>query len=440
MLDPRFVAAEPDLVKQHLTRRHAGDDAFASVDRIVALTGRRTELVTEQGDLRAERNRLSKEIGGLFKQGKRDEAEAAKAQVQEVNARVGVIEQELALVEGEQRDLAMRLPNLLDDAVPEGASDEDNIEVSRWGTPRTFDFTPEAHVEVGDKLGILDMAKAAELSGARFSLLKGYGARLERALINFFLDLHTGEHGYTELQVPVIVQKHVPFGTGQLPKFSDDMFKLEQPLNGSPAYLIPTAEVPVTNLHRESILEDGEMNRKYVTFTPCFRSEAGSAGKDVRGLMRVHQFHKVELVQITRPEDSEAAHEEMVGQAEKCLQLLGLPYRKMLLCGGDIGFGARKCYDLEVWVPSQDRYREISSISNCGDFQGRRMNTRCRPAQAPGEKKKAKPVFVHTLNGSALAVGRTMLALLENYQQADGSVEIPEVLRPYMGVDVLRPQ
>lgn len=439
MLDPREIAKTPEVIKASLTRRHASDEAFAAVDRIVELTSSRNGLVTERDELRSSRNTLSKAIGGLYKQGKREEAEAKKAEVAAGNARIAELEEQLNALEGEQRYLAMTLPNLLDDVVPEGQSDEDNPIVKTWGEPRVFDFEPNNHVDLGEALGILDMERGAKLSGSRFSVLKGMGARLERALMNFFLDLHTGEYGYTEMMVPYVVQKHVPEGTGQLPKFSEDMFKIEGTLNGSEAYLIPTAEVPLTNLHAGEILASDELPKKFVSFTPCFRSEAGSAGRDVRGLMRLHQFHKVELVQLTTAEGSEAAHEEMVRQAEHALELLNIPYRKVLLCGGDIGFGARKCFDLEAWVPSQGKYREISSLSNCGDFQARRMNLRYRPEQGDA-KKKPKPVFAHTLNGSGLALGRTMLAILENYQQEDGSVLVPDALKPYMGVDVIRPQ
>lgn len=438
MLDPRLVATDPDLIKAHLTRRRADAEAFAAVDRIVALAGGRSAIVTERDELRALRNTLSKAIGELFKSGQRDAAEAKKAEVTANNARIAELEQTLGDLEAELRTLGLHLPNLLADDVPEGKSDADNTVVATWGEPGTFGFTPAAHVEVGEALDILDLERAAKLSGARFSVLKGLGARLERSLLNFFLDMHTGEHGYTELMVPYMVNADMCEGTGQLPKFAADMFKLAEPVNGRDAYLIPTAEVPVTNLHREEILEEAELPKRYVCFTPCFRSEAGSAGRDVRGLIRVHQFHKVELVWLTTPETSAEAHEQLTAHAEEGLRRLGLPYRKVLLCGGDTSFSAHRCYDLEVWLPSQGAYREVSSCSTFGDFQARRMNLRFRPS--PGEDGKTqKPRFAHTLNGSGLPLGRVLVAILENYQQADGSVVVPEVLRPYMGVDVIRP-
>jgi seryl-tRNA synthetase len=437
MLDPRWVAEDPDAVKANLTRRGADDSSFQIVDRLVALQERRTELVRRRDSLREERNQRSKAIGQLYREGKRDEAEASKAEVTKVNATIGVLEDELRNIEGDRRDLALHLPNVLADDVPPGKSEDDNVEVLTWGEPRSFDFEPQPHVEVGERLGILDLERSAKIAGSRFSVLFGHGARLERALINFFLDVHTGEHGYTETLVPYMVHANVAEGTGQLPKFADDMFKLEGTLNGSDTYLIPTAEVPVTNLHREEILDEDELPKRFVAFTPCFRSEAGSAGRDVRGLMRVHQFHKVELVHVVKPEDSAEAHEALTSHAETCLQRLGLPYRKVLLCAGDTSFGAARCYDLEVWLPSQGTFREVSSCSNFHDFQARRMDLRYRPASEG--KKKAKPRFAHTLNGSGLAVGRTLLAILENYQEADGSVVVPEVLRPYMGTDRLVP-
>ena len=431
MLDPRDIAQNPDAVKAGLRKRQVDDDVLAKVDAIIALRTRRTELVTEQSELRNERNVLSKEIGAMFKAGRRDEAEAAKAKVAAGKERIAAIEEELAQVETDERDLVMQIPNLPHEEVPEGASDEDNLLVRSWGEVPSFDFEPQAHVEVGEKLGIIDVDRSAKLAGSRFAVLRGAGARLERALIQFFLDMHVDQHGYTELMVPYIVHRQVLEGTGQLPKFEDDMFRLAGQLNGSDAFLIPTAEVPVTNLHREEILEEAQLPMWYCAFTPCFRAEAGSAGRDVRGLIRQHQFHKVEMVCLATPEGAEEAHQQMVGHAEACLQALGLPYRVMMLCGGDLGFGAHKCYDLEVWLPSQGQFREISSVSQCSDFQARRMMLRYRP-ESDG-RKKSKARLVNTLNGSGLAVGRTLVAILENFQQEDGSVVIPEVLRPYMG-------
>ncbi len=438
MLDARTLTDDPDAMKAYLRRRGADDALLSSVDQVVALSARRLELVGKRDELRAQRNTASKAIGALYKAGKADEAKAAKAAVQAGNARTKLIEEELNTIETQQRDLMMRIPNVLDDEVPDGRSEDDNVEVRRWGTPREFDFEPQPHVEVGERLGILDLDRAAKLSGSRFAVLVGMGARLERALINFYLDLHTTEHGYTEVMVPYVVGRHAMEGTSQLPKFEDDMFRLSEPLNGTDAFLVPTAEVPVTNLHRDELNKEADLPKKYACFTPCFRAEAGAHGRDVRGLIRVHQFHKVELVHIVAEHASDEAHLALLGHAEECLKRLGLPYRVEILCSGDITFAAKKCYDLEVWLPSLDKYMEISSVSNFGDFQARRMSCRYRPH--PVEGKKQKPRFAHTINGSGLAVGRTVVAILENYQQDDGSVVIPEVLRPYMGgVEVLRP-
>jgi seryl-tRNA synthetase len=434
VLDSRLVASEPDRIRANLVARRADDATIASVDRITALASERNALVQERDDRRSARNTISAEIGALMKQGLRDQAESKKAEVGANNARIAVIETTLGDVESELRDLCLRLPNLLDDSVPVGGGEDDNVVVKTWGTPPTFDFKPKSHVDLGEALGILDLGRAAKLAGARFSVLIGKGARLERALINFFVDTHTEEHGYTEILAPYIVWGSVAEGTGQLPKFAADMFKLAEPLNGQDAYLIPTAEVPVTNLYREEILDESDLPKRFAAFSPCFRSEAGSAGRDTRGILRVHQFHKVEMVWFSTPEASADAHEQLTRHAEQCLEKLGLPYRRMLLCSADIGFGATKCHDLEVWLPSQERYREVSSCSNYGDFQARRMDLRYRPTEAG----KGKTRFPHTLNGSGLAVGRTLLAILENYQQADGSIVVPEVLRPYMGVDVIR--
>jgi seryl-tRNA synthetase len=437
MLDPRLIVEEPDRVKDMLTRRHQ-PDMHALVDELVSLAGRRTELITERDELRNQRNTLSKQIGELYKAGKRDDAEAMKQKVQDGNVRVAELEAELETVEARRDELAMSLPNLIDDDVPIGKSDEDNLVVSTWGQVPSYDFEPESHVELGARLGILDLERSAKLSGARFAVLIGNGARLERALINFFLDMATGEHGYTELLTPYIVHRHILEGTGQLPKFEADLFRLAGKLNGSDAFLIPTAEVPVTNLHRDEILDESQLPVAYACFTPCFRAEAGSAGRDVRGIIRQHQFHKVEMVRLCRAQDSEAQHELLTQHAEAILQRLGLPYRKVLLCSGDVSASARRCYDLEVWLPSQDAYREISSCSNFGAYQARRMQLRWRPDPVDG--KKQKPRLVHTINGSGLAVGRTLVAVLENGQQADGSVVLPPALVPYMGgVDVLRP-
>ncbi|MCO4747874.1 MAG: serine--tRNA ligase [Proteobacteria bacterium] len=429
MLDPRILADDPDLVKAHLMRRNADDGLIHSVDEFGALTSQRNALIAEGDELRSARNTLSKQIGGLMREGKRDEAEQIKAKVAAGKDRIAAIDGELETIETQRHALAMAIPNLLHDDVTPGNGEEDNVEEHRWGTPRPD--TTDSHVEIAERLGILDGERSTKIAGARFAVLRGAGARLERALINFFLDVHTNEHGYEELMVPYIAHRSVLEGTGQLPKFEKDLFKLEGGLNGQDAFLIPTAEVPVTNLHGGEILDAASLPIKYTAFTPCFRSEAGSAGRDVRGLIRQHQFHKVEMVWFVAPEDAEAAHEALTGHAEAILQKLGLPYRKMTLCGGDISFAAHKCYDLEVWLPSQGTYREISSCSNFGTFQARRMGLRYRPEPVNG--KKSKPRAAATLNGSGLAVGRTLVAILENYVQPDGSVMIPEALRPWMG-------
>ncbi len=428
MLDPRLVAENPEQVREALRRRGSDAAVIASVDRIVALTERRAAVAHEGDEARAVRNKLSPQIGALMKQGRRDEAAALRRQVQEAKARAEALDTERRALEAERRTLLLALPNLLDERVPPGDGEGDNVELRRWA-PGEILAEGRAHDELGVALGIMDFEAAARISGSRFTVLRGAGARLERALISWFLDLHTSRHGYTELVVPYLVWASTLEGTAQLPKFEEDLFKLSAPMNGQDAYLIPTAEVPVTNLHRGEILAAEDLPRSYVCFTPCFRSEAGAYGRDTRGYIRQHQFHKVELVKITTPEDADAEHEALTGHAEACLEALGLPYRVMRLCGGDIGFGARHCYDLEVWLPSQGRYREISSCSSYGDFQARRMNLRYRPA-GPGTPK---PRYCHTINGSGLAVGRTLVAILENYQQPDGSVRIPEVLRPYMG-------
>ena len=437
MIDPHFLAEHPERVKESLQRRFNAD-LSPLVDELVALAGTRSTLLTERDNLRADRNRLSKEIGGLYREGRGDEAEAIKTRVQEGNVRIQSIEEEIDTLEARRTELSMQIPNLIDDDTPEGQTEDDNPVVRTWGTPRDTDFDVEAHVEIGTRLGILDLERAAKLTGARFAVMVGAGARLERALINFYLDLHTSEHGYTEVMVPYMVHRRILEGTGQLPKFEADLFKMSETVNGSDTFLIPTAEVPVTNLHREEILDSDELPKKYACFTPCFRSEAGSAGRDVRGIIRVHQFHKVELVWVSDPSDSNDDHEQLVAHAEKCLQLLDLPYRVVRHCGGELSFNAQKCYDLEVWLPSQECYREISSVSNFGDYQARRMALRYRPEPVNGKKSKAR--LAHTLNGSGLSVGRAIVAILENNVQADGSVIVPKVLVPYMGgLEVIRP-
>jgi seryl-tRNA synthetase len=429
MIDPNVIAEHPDQIRENLSRRSNASSVLSDVSAIVELSSQRKTLITQRDELRAERNTLSEQIGGLFRQGRKDEANELKARVTAGNEKLEKLEAELEQVEAERSRLAMGLPNLLAEGVPEGSSEADNRVVRTWGETKPA-LNTETHVEIGTRLGILDLERAVKLTGTRFWVLKGAGARLERALINFFLDVHTADHGYREVMVPYMVHRKVAEGTGQLPKFEQDMFRLAEKLNGDDVFLVPTAEVPVTNLHRDEILEEEELPLKYACFSPCFRSEAGSAGRDVRGLIRVHQFHKVELVWITTPERAQADHEQLVKDAERCLQLLGLPHRVVDLCAADVSFGAARCFDLEVWLPSQG-YREISSCSHFTDFQARRMGTRYRPHSSDG--KKSKPRLVHTLNGSGLAVGRTLVAILENNLQADGSVVIPEVLRPYMG-------
>lgn len=423
MLDIQQLRTNLDAVAAGLAKRGKPID----FSEFITLEAERKTLQTRTQELQAQRNSLSKQIGMLKGQGK----DAA-----EVMAQVGAIGDELNASEVRLGELLEKfnailsaLPNIPDESVPVGSDESDNVEVKRWGTPRIFDFPVKDHTDVGETLGQLDFTTAAKISGARFSLLKGGLARLHRALAQFMLDTHTAEHGYTEVYVPYLVNAASLNGTGQLPKFEEDLFKV---LRGDqdPLYLIPTAEVPVTNIVRGEILAAEVLPLKFVSHTPCFRSEAGSGGRDVRGMIRQHQFDKVELVQIVRPEQSTAAHEELTRQAEIILEKLELPYRRMALCTGDIGFSAAKTYDLEVWLPAQNTYREISSCSNFGAFQARRMQTRFR-----NDKKNE---LVHTLNGSGLAVGRTLVAILENYQNADGSVTIPKVLRPYMaGLEVL---
>lgn len=431
MIDPTLLSEQPEIVLQSLRKRRAAAESLEAVERFGKLHALRRTLIQEGDTLRGERNKLSREIGQMMREGRGAEAEEIKTRVHEGNERTKQIDEELAEVQASQDLIAKSLPNLLHASVPDGEGEADNVIVRKWGEPKAFKFTARSHVELGTRLGILDFERASKLAGSRFTLLLGAGARLERALISFFLDLHTGSHGYTEVLAPYIVWGSSLEGTGQLPKFEEDMFKLAEPLNGSAAYLIPTAEVPVTNIHRDEILEESELPKKFAAFTPCFRSEAGSAGRDVRGLIRQHQFHKVEMVWVTTPERADADYQAMIGHAEACLQKLELPYRVSRLCGADMGFGAARCHDLEVWLPSQGAYREISSCSQYGDFQARRMQLRYRPADVDG--KKQRPRLAHTLNGSGLAVGRTLVAILENNQQADGSVVIPTVLRPYMG-------
>ncbi|WP_116364031.1 serine--tRNA ligase [Parahaliea mediterranea] len=425
MLDIKAVRQDPEAVAQALARRGFTFD----VDQFTTLDGRRKQADIDSQALLAERKSASKKIGQLVGQGM--SVDDAKAQVNEtlekIAAQLDDLTEQARAVQQDLDDLLLGLPNVPADDVPAGQSEDDNVEVARWGEPPAFDFEARDHVAIGEGLKQLDSETAGKITGSRFTVMYGELARLHRALTQFMLNLHTGEHGYQEIYVPYIVNRDSLRGTGQLPKFEEDLFKLRAEQD---YYLIPTAEVPVTNVARDRIFEDvelGESGLRFACHSPCFRSEAGSYGRDTRGMIRQHQFEKVELVQLVRPADSDAALEGLTGHAEAVLQALGLPYRKVILCGGDIGFSARRTYDLEVWLPGQSAYREISSCSSFGDFQARRMQARWRnPATG-------KPELLHTLNGSGLAVGRTLVAVLENYQRADGSVEIPAVLRPYMG-------
>ncbi len=416
MLDLKYLRENLDEAERLLAKRGGALDlsAFRDLDR-----GRR-DLLSESEALKAEKNRVSAVIG---KTKDKSQVQGEIARMKEVSGRIKALDDELREVEEQLQQLLLTIPNLPHEQCPQGASDADNREVRRWGTVPVFDFEAKAHWDLGEGLGILDFETAAKLTGARFALYRGAGARLERALINFMLDLHTGAHKYVEILPPFMVNRDSMTGTGQLPKFEDDLFHLDEP----DFFLIPTAEVPVTNIHREEILAGAQLPISYTAYTPCFRSEAGSYGRDTKGLIRQHQFNKVEMVKITAPETSFDELESMLKNAETILQRLELPYQVLTLCTGDLGFSATKTYDIEVWMPGQDKYREISSCSNCLDFQARRAGIRFKRENAK------RPEFCHTLNGSGLAVGRTFAAILENYQQADGTVKIPEALIPYMG-------
>jgi seryl-tRNA synthetase len=425
MLDPKLLRTDPESVARNLARR----GFVLDVDRLRALEERRKVAQVSADETRSARNAHAKRVGMA-----RGKGEDITALIEEGNAlarKLEGLDEELAAVQAEFDELVLGLPNMLHESVPDGRDENSNVEVRRWGTPREFEYTPLDHVAIGDRLAQMDFEAAGRISGARFVVLKGGLARLHRALIQYMLDLHTSQHGYTEVYAPYLVARQSLVGTGQLPKFEADLFRVTS--GDQELFLIPTAEVPVTNLAREAILEANTLPRKYAAHTPCFRSEAGSYGKDTRGMIRQHQFEKVELVQVVRPEDSYAALEELTGHAEKVLQGLGLPYRVVALCSGDVGFGSAKTYDIEVWLPGQQKYREISSCSNCEAFQARRMQARWRnPATG-------KPEPVHTLNGSGVAVGRALVAVLENYQQPDGSVIVPDALKPYMGgAEVIR--
>lgn len=424
MLDMRFVRENPDKVREAIVLKKEPAD----LDRLLELDERRRRMLQEAEELKHLRNRVSKEIG-LAKED-RAALERKKEEMRQVSKKIKELDDELRLIEGEMEQILLRLPNIPDPAVPPGEDEAANVEVRSWGRPPQFSFTPRPHWEIGELLGIIDFPRAGKITGSRFALYWDDGARLERALVNFMLDLHTREHGYREIFPPFLVNSGSMTGTGQLPKFAEDAFKVE----GTDYYLIPTAEVPVTNLHRDEILDAADLPLRYVAYSACFRAEAGAHGRDTRGLIRNHQFNKVELVKFVLPETSNEELESLTRDAERVLQLLGLPYRVMLMCTGELGFAAAKKYDIEVWLPSAGTYREISSCSNFTDFQARRAGIRYRPA--PGQKAQ----FVHTLNGSGVAVGRTVAAILENYQQEYGSVILPEVLRPYFdGRDRITP-
>lgn len=421
MFNIKQIRENPEVFDRGLRRRGLAPEAAS----LLALDKLRRDALSEAQSIQTQRNRLSREIGQRKRQGK--ELDDLLAVVSRIKAEQGAADARALAAENELRQMLASIPNVPAPDVPDGPDESSNVEIRCWGHPRTFEFPPRQHFEIGDVLGLMDFERAAKLSGARFVVLKGLLARLERALASFMLDLHTREFGYVEVNPPALVRDHVLFGTGNLPKFGDDLFRTTDGY-----WLIPTAEVPLTNLVAGEILEDGELPIRHAAVTWCFRAEAGAAGKDTRGMIRQHQFTKVELVSISLPEESDQEHARMTACAEEVLKRLELPYRVVLLCAGDMGFAAQKTFDLEVWLPGQERYREISSCSNCGEFQARRMNARYR---RPGEKGTQ---FVHTLNGSGLAVGRTLVAVLENYQCADGSVQIPQVLQPYMdGVDVI---
>ncbi len=421
MLDIELIRKNPDFVKERLSTR---DKSLVElVDEVLQLDAERRSLLKDLEGLRASRNAKSKEIGALKKRG--EDTSLLEEEVKKLKEKIELYEEKLSFVEERLRDVMLRIPNLPHESVPVGEDETYNVEVRRWGKPKEFSFEPKPHWEIGERLGIFDFERAGKISGSRFVFLKGWGAKLERALINFMLDLHSRK-GYKEIMPPHLVKPEVLVGTGQLPKFEEELYYCER----DDLYLIPTAEVPLTNLFMKEILSEEELPIYMVSYTPCYRREAGSYGKDIKGIIRQHQFNKVELVKIVKPEDSYVELERLTADAEDVLKLLGLPYRVVLLCTGDMGFASAKTYDIEVWFPSQGKYREISSCSNCEDFQARRMNTRYRDSQG-------RLHFVHTLNGSGLAIGRTLAAILENYQQKDGSVVVPEPLREYLRTEVI---
>jgi seryl-tRNA synthetase len=415
MLDIRFIRENAETVKTAMANRNAEVD----IDALLVLDGRRRAIVAEVEDLKAERNRISKSIGLMIKEGKNPEE--IKAQVREMGDRISTLDDELRTVDAELREGLLYIPNMPSETTPVGQTEEDNPVIRAWGEKKAFDFEPQPHWDLGAELGLFDLERGAKLSGSGFPLFVGKGAKLERALIQFMLDLHTEQHGYTEIAPPFMCNAQTMTGTGQLPKFAEDMYSV--PLDG--LYPIPTAEVPVTNMYANEIV-DQPLPILHTAYTPCFRREAGSAGKDTRGLLRVHQFDKVEMVKFTTPETSEEEHEKLTLDAEKVLQLLGLHYRVIELCTGDIGFSAAKCYDIELWAPAQDKWLEVSSCSNFKDYQARRANIRYR-------NEDGKTTFVHTINGSGVALPRLVIAIMENYQNADGSIDLPEAIQPYMG-------
>jgi seryl-tRNA synthetase len=423
MLDLELLRKNPEFVKERLRLRR--EDYPRLVDEALRLDEERRSILRELEALRAERNALSKEVGKLKSKG--EQTAGLEGKVKEIREKIESLEAQLSKVEEQLKNVMLSIPNIPHQSVPVGKDETENVEVRSWGVRRDFDFEPKAHYEIGEALGILDFERGASLAGSRFTVMWGWGVKLERALINFMLDFHTSR-GYKEVWVPHLVKPEILEGTGQLPKFEEDLYFCER----DGLYLIPTAEVPLTNLFRDTILEEKDLPIYLTAYTPCYRREAGAYGKDIRGIIRQHQFDKVELVKIVHPDTSDQELERLTADAEEILKLLGLPYRVVALCTGDLGFASAKTYDIEVWFPSQNKYREISSCSNCTDFQARRMNTRFKDSE--GRKR-----FVHTLNGSGLAVGRTLAAILENYQQKDGSVIVPEVLRDYLKADVIKP-
>jgi seryl-tRNA synthetase len=419
MLDAKFIRENLDYVRKKIEER----GTLIDLDKFLILDEERRRIIQEVEELEHKRNRGSKKVGELKRERKHEESEQLQMELKRISDKIKEFGEKKTQVEEDFKEFLLNVPNIPNDSVPYGKDSSENLEIRRWSRPREFDFNLIDHVDIGKKLDILDLERASKIAGARFALYKGLGARLERALINFMLDLHINEHGYTEVLPPFMANRDSFIGTGNLPKFEEDLFKVEE----TELFLIPTGEVPVTNIHRDEILSEEELTKKYVAYTPCFRKEAGSYGKDVRGIIRQHQFNKVELVKFATPESSYDELESLAKDAAIVLELLELPHRIVLLCTGDMGFSSAKTYDIEVWIPSENTYREISSCSNFEDFQARRAGIRYRP------KEGGKPRLLHTLNGSGLAVGRTVVAILENYQDSDGSVKIPKVIVPYMG-------